>query len=79
MEKTVFKDFKVNSKVPSEIIEKYNNVVPKEIIDLWKNYGFGTFMQGYFKWVNPEEYIDILQECSQRYRDSNLRSIKVYL
>lgn len=69
MEKTL-NDFKINSKVPSEIIEKYKNLVPKEIIDLWQEYGFGTFMQGYFKSVNPEEYIDILQECSQRYTDS---------
>ncbi|CDQ40381.1 GAD-like domain protein [Virgibacillus salexigens] len=69
MEKTL-NDFKVNSKVPKEIIEKYKNLVPKEIIDLWQEYGFGTFMQGYLKSVNPEAYIDILQECSQRYTDS---------
>ncbi|MEK4404746.1 T6SS immunity protein Tdi1 domain-containing protein [Sporosarcina sp. FSL K6-6792] len=69
MEK-VLSDFKLNSKVPNEIIEKYKNLVPKEIIDLWQDYGFGTFMQGYFKSVNPEEYIDILQESSQRYTDS---------
>lgn len=69
MEK-ILNDFKINSKVPNEIIEKYKNLVPKEIIELWKKYGFGTFMQGYFKSVNPEEYIDILKECSQRYRDS---------
>lgn len=69
MEKTL-NDFKINSKVPNEIIENYKNLVPKEIIDLWQEYGFGTFMQGYFKSVNPEEYIDILKECSQRYTDS---------
>ena len=50
MEKTL-NDFKINSKVPNEIIEKYKNLVPKEIIDLWQEYGFGTFMQGYFKGV----------------------------
>ena len=43
------KDFKLHNKVPSEIIEKYMQLVPNEIIDLWSNYGFGTFMQGYFK------------------------------
>ncbi|MEH7294599.1 GAD-like domain-containing protein, partial [Priestia megaterium] len=59
-----------HNKVPSELIEKYKNMVPKEIIDLWQDYGFGTFMAGYFKSVNPEEYIDILQESSQRYTDS---------
>lgn len=69
MEK-ILNDFKINSKVSSDIIERYKNLVPKEIIDLWQEYGFGTFMQGYFKSVNPEEYIDILQKCSQRYTNS---------
>ena len=69
MEK-ILTDFKVNSKVPSEIIKKYKNLIPNEIIDLWQEYGFGTFMQGYFKTVNPEEYMDILQDCSERYKES---------
>ncbi|MEH7585165.1 GAD-like domain-containing protein, partial [Priestia megaterium] len=54
------KDFKLHSKVPSEIIEKYKELVPNEVINFWGNYGFGTFMQGYFKSVNPEEFKDIL-------------------
>ena len=64
------KDFNVHSKVPSAIIEKYRNLVPREILELWSNYGFGTFMQGYFKSVNPDEFKDILEESSQRYKDS---------
>ncbi|MEH6848527.1 GAD-like domain-containing protein [Bacillus pseudomycoides] len=43
------KDFKLHSKAPSEIIEKYKYVVPNEIINLWSNYGFDTFMQGYLR------------------------------
>ncbi|EAC4136138.1 hypothetical protein D2130_06680, partial [Listeria monocytogenes] len=66
----VLSDFKLNNEVPNEVIEKYKNLVPKEIITLWKDYGFGTFMQGYFKSVNPDEFNDILQECSQRYTNS---------
>lgn len=64
------KDFKLHSKVPSEIIEKYRELVPNEMIDLWRDYGFGTFMQGYFKSVNPEGFKEILEESSQRYKDS---------
>mgnify|MGYP003552373597 FL=1 len=52
-------DFKSYKKVPSEMIIKYTKLVPNEIIDLWSNYGFGTFMQGYFKSVNPEEFKEI--------------------
>ncbi|MGP4041761.1 T6SS immunity protein Tdi1 domain-containing protein [Gracilibacillus sp. D59] len=67
---SLLNDFKLYSKVPSYLIEKYKNIIPKEIIDLWQNYGFGTFMHGYFKSINPEEFQDILQECSIRYTDS---------
>ncbi|MDG5471410.1 GAD-like domain-containing protein [Jeotgalibacillus sp. ET6] len=65
-----FKDFKLHNKVWSEILEKYKQLVPNEIIDLWSNYGFGTFMQGYLKSVNPEEFKEVLGESSQRYKDS---------
>src|SRR5699024_12786951 len=62
------KDFKLCNKVSTEIIEKYKNRVPNEMIDLWSNYGFGTFMQGYFKSVNTDEFKLILEESSQRYK-----------
>jgi len=64
------KDFKLHSKVPSEIIEKYKELVPNEVINFWSNYGFGTFMQGYFKSVNPEEFIEILEESCPRFKGS---------
>lgn len=64
------KDFKLHNKVPNEIIEKYTKLVPSEIIEFWSNYGFGIFMQGYFKSVNPEEFKEILMVSSQRYKDS---------
>ncbi|MFC7371360.1 T6SS immunity protein Tdi1 domain-containing protein [Fictibacillus iocasae] len=69
MEKILY-DFELHLKVPEEFIDKYSNLVPKEVIALWKNYGFGTYMKDYLKVVNPEEYIDIMQECSQRYKDA---------
>lgn len=40
----------------NEIIERYKENVPNEIIALWRKYGFGSFMQGYFKSVNPDEF-----------------------
>lgn len=66
----VLNDFKLTSKVPRELIDKYENLVPDEIINLWENYGFGTFIQGYFKSVNPDDFNDILQETSQRYHNA---------
>ncbi|MEM5016861.1 T6SS immunity protein Tdi1 domain-containing protein [Metabacillus indicus] len=63
-------DFKLHNSVPTEVIEKYRNLVPSEVITLWSEYGFGTFMQGYIKCVNPEEYKDVLVESSQRYKNA---------
>lgn len=67
---TILNDFKLNRKVPGEVLEKYKNLVPKEVIDLWQEYGLGTFMSGYFKVIDPEDFIDILQVSSQRYKDA---------
>lgn len=63
-------DFELHNKVPNEIIEKYKHVVPEEMVNLWKDYGFGTFMQGYFKTVNPEEFQEVLEDSSERYKNS---------
>jgi hypothetical protein len=64
---SVLEDFRLNTIVSKEIKDKYKKDVPKEIIDIWNNYGLGTFMQGYLKSVNPEEYKDLLQDTSQMY------------
>ncbi|WP_137790900.1 T6SS immunity protein Tdi1 domain-containing protein [Bacillus sp. E(2018)] len=64
------KDFKLHNKVSNEIIERYKENVPNEIIALWRKYGFGSFMQGYFKSVNPDEFKGILEHSSKRYKDA---------
>ena len=58
----ILKDFKLEKKVSEEIINKYKNKVPEQVLDIWQNYGFGTFLNGYLKIVNPEEYEELLKE-----------------
>lgn len=58
----LFKNCRKFEVVPDEIIEKYQNRVSDEIIALWKEYGFCTTEDGYYKVVNPEDYIDIIGE-----------------
>lgn len=69
---SVLEDFRLKTIVSQKIKDKYKKDVPKEIIDIWNNYGLGTFMQGYLKSVNPEEYEDLLQDTSQRYKDAKV-------
>ena len=59
---SVFKDFILEEKVEFETIEKYRNELPQELISVWEEYGFGSFMNGYLRIINPNEYLDIVQE-----------------
>ncbi|MBC1722148.1 T6SS immunity protein Tdi1 domain-containing protein [Listeria seeligeri] len=67
--KNLIKDFKKQSEVEDRIIKKYQDRVPKEISEFWKEYGFGTFFDGYLKSVNPENFEEILRLGSQRFQD----------
>ena len=62
-------DFNLENKPSTKVLKKYEDFLPEEIITLWKDNGFGTFMNGYFKIVNSENYQDILQTTSRRYKD----------
>ncbi|CEP46540.1 Domain of uncharacterised function (DUF1851) [[Clostridium] sordellii] len=58
----LFEDFKLEKEVPDDIVNKYKGRVPEELIKIWETYGFGTFLNGYLKIINPEEYEDLLSE-----------------
>jgi len=58
----VLNDFEFHSAVPEEIIEKYKDTVPPELLEIWKEYGFGSFMNGYLKIINPDDYRQILDD-----------------
>ena len=62
MELKVLQDFELYAKVPEETIKKYTGKIPEQFIEIWKNYGFGSFLQGYFKTINPDDYIEFVRE-----------------
>lgn len=53
-------DFEQVADVPSEIIDRFQGRVPDDIIELWREYGYGTFGNGYFRVIDPCEYLDAL-------------------
>lgn len=59
LEYEVLKDFK---KVANGVISEYDGRLPKDIIELWNEYGFGSFLNGYLKVINPHDYDDIVKE-----------------
>ena len=54
------KDFKKIHNVSVEIIDKYKNQIPPELLTIWENLGFGSFLNGYLKIINPDDYMEIL-------------------
>lgn len=60
MSERLFEKFLKENDVSQQLCSKYETVLPSELIDLWRKYGFGSFMEGYLKIINPEEYQDLL-------------------
>ena len=58
----ILNDFKKEKDMPKEVIEKYRNLVPKEMIEIWKNYGLGSFLNGYLRVINPDDYKELVEE-----------------
>ena len=62
MELKALLDFEFYSKVPDEIIMEYKGKIPEQFIEIWKNYGFGTFLNGFLRIINPNDYMDFTQK-----------------
>ena len=58
----MLRDLKKEKEMPTEIIEKYKGQVPDEIIEIWKNYGLGSFLNGYLRVINPDDYKELVEE-----------------
>ena len=62
MELKALQDFELYSKVPEETIKKYTGKIPEQFIEIWKNYGFGSFLNGFLKLINPDDYSDFVKK-----------------
>ena len=60
MSEKLFNSFIKESDVSQELYNKYEATLPSGLLDLWKKYGFGSFMDGYLKIINPEEYKSLI-------------------
>ncbi|KXT78148.1 T6SS immunity protein Tdi1 domain-containing protein [Streptococcus sp. DD13] len=58
----MLKNFTKVADMPQEVIEKYKDQVPAELVQIWKEDGLGTFLDGYLKVINPDDYIDLLRD-----------------
>ena len=58
----MLRDLKKEKEMPKEIIEKYKGQVPDEVIEIWKNYGLGSFLNGYLRVINPDDYKELIED-----------------
>ncbi|WP_072053020.1 T6SS immunity protein Tdi1 domain-containing protein [Hymenobacter terrenus] len=60
-----FPEYVIVDRPTPEFIARYRDLVPPEVLEVWEQYGFGTFCDGYLKVVNPDDYADLLADTYQ--------------
>lgn len=66
MSNKIFDDFTFKERTPEEVIQRYSGKLPEEILGIWHQYGFGSFLNGYLKFINPAQYVELLKEVYVR-------------
>lgn len=51
-----YPDYGTVQKPDAITLHDFKDKLPGQLIDFWNAYGFGTFMNGYLKLVNPSEF-----------------------
>ncbi|WP_052732844.1 T6SS immunity protein Tdi1 domain-containing protein [Hymenobacter terrenus] len=62
---TRFPEYTIVDQPTPELLARYRDLVPAELLEVWEQYGFGTFCDGYLKVVNPDDYADLLADTYQ--------------
>lgn len=57
----MIENFNKIAPMPLEVIEKYKDQVPAELLRIWTEDGLGTFLDGYLKVINPDDYLDLVK------------------
>lgn len=56
------KNFRKYEDVSQVTLKKYESLLPNDLLRVWEAYGYGTFLDGYLKIINPDEYQQLLCE-----------------
>lgn len=66
----VFKEYKFESEISEEVINKYESKVPDQVLGIWKEYGAGTILNGYLKIIDPNNLSELMEEVYTRSEDA---------
>jgi hypothetical protein len=56
-------DFVPHAPVPPAIVEEYRGRVPDELVEIWEQYGYGTFGEGFLRIIDPRQYETEIGHC----------------
>ena len=70
MRYNILNDFEKYEEVEENIINIYKDIIPKKLLNIWKEYGFGSFMNNYIKIINPTEYKELLEKSYFRGKEA---------
>ena len=59
----VLDDFRIEKKVPLDLIDAYRDKIPEQIIRIWEEYGFGNFMDGFLRTIDPNAFRNIVKRA----------------
>ncbi|MBC1812909.1 DUF1851 domain-containing protein [Listeria booriae] len=60
-------EFKKVLSMPQEVINEYEGKIPEELLSVWKDSGIGSFSNGYLRVINPNDYLEILEDSYIRF------------
>lgn len=70
MKYKVLEDFNRAEVVEQDVINLYKNRIPKNLLDIWIEYGFGSFKNNYIKFINPNDYKELLENSYFRGKEA---------
>lgn len=58
-----YPNYLIVQKPTEDVLDRFKGKLPPQLIDFWSTYGFGIFMNGYLKLVNPSDFQESLDEA----------------
>jgi hypothetical protein len=59
------------------LLEKYKDHVPENLLELWKEYGFGFYGDGFLQLINPDVFHEVL--CGWLMREPDFTRIPIMM
>jgi hypothetical protein len=60
-----FPNYTITEKPSLDFIASYSERIPSELLEVWEQYGFGIFGDGYLRIVNPANYVELVADTYQ--------------